>query len=287
MLNYYLKLPKAERVVYLPERQLPLQAILGSAGHSRMKPTDGYDWHGLKRGRQEFVLFQFTLSGRGALRVDDAMTPVLPGQAMLLRIPADNRYWVPADSDHWDFIYVCLKGAEVFRLWKAVEQTHGYLTTLPPGSPAVRLAADIVRTLLTDGITTEFQSSSSAYQLIMALLDAGKPPEDAGPHATALAVAWRYGQTYFAEPIGVEALAEKAGLSRYYFTRLFTSRYGRSPMAWLVDLRVREAAQLLRRTTLPIKEVAVRCGFGDAGYFGKVFQARTGQPPGSYRRSGL
>ncbi len=286
MLKQYLQLPLAEQIVYLPARIMPLQAMLGSAGHSR-ETTPDYDWHGRKRGRREFVLLQYTLSGRGRLRVGDREHDVLPGQMMLLRMPADNRYWLPSDSDHWDFLYVCFQGSEVLRLWRAAERAHGYLCEMDPDSAVVRLTADAVRALQAGEVDTEFRSSNLAYGLMMALLDQGPPTQADSPHASALEEAWQHGVAHFSEPLGVEELAAVAGLSRFYFTRLFTARYGSSPTAWLVDLRVREAAQMLRRTALPIKEVAARCGFGDAGYFGKVFQARTGQPPGSYRRSGI
>lgn len=286
MLKKYLRLPLEERVVYLPERRLPLQVMLGSVGHSRQTSAD-YDWHGLRRGRREFVLFQYTLSGRGRLRVGDDERDVVAGQAMLLRIPADNRYRLPADSDHWDFIYLCLQGSEVMRLWRGVERLHGHLAEFAPDSPAVRVAAEAVGALLAGEVTTEFQSSALAYRLLMALLDGAPAGDGDTPHAAALEAAWRRGQAHFAEPLTVDDLAGEAGLSRYYFTRLFTARYGASPNAWLVDLRVREAARLLRRTDLPIKEIAARCGFGDTGYFGKTFSARMGQTPGGYRRSGL
>ena len=49
--------------------------------------------------------------------------------------------------------------------------------------------------------------------------------------------------------------------------------------------RVDRACELLRATALPVTEIALRCGFGSASYFGKLFRARMGSSPTAYRRA--
>ena len=114
-------MPVAERHTYSAGATLPLVAMLGSVGRSRIATT-AYDWHGLKRGRAEFALLQYTIAGRGALFAEGREYAVTPGTAMLLTFPADNRYWFPEDSAGWDFFYLCLYGAEVMRIWSASER---------------------------------------------------------------------------------------------------------------------------------------------------------------------
>ena len=280
------KVPLGERITYFDTRVLPLHAMLGSVGHAK-ETTTRYDWDGLKRGRQEFVLFQYTISGEGRMRVGGVEHVVRPGTAMLLHFPAENRYWLPASSSQWEFIYLCLHGREVMRLWPGVEKGHGVLAALAPDAPPVKRAAEIVRVVLAGEVDSAFAGSALAYEWLMLMLAAVPPGDRGSPHGAALERARRYAEVHFAEPLGVDDLAKVAGFSRFHFTRLFTAHVGSSPTAWLVELRVKEAARLLRETRLSLKEIAVRCGFKDAGYLGKVFLARTGQPPGSYRRSGV
>ena len=286
MLKDLARIPLAERITYFDTRTLPLHAMLGSIGHARETKTR-YDWDGLKRGRTEFVLFQYTISGAGRMMVGGAEHEVGPGMAMLLHFPAENRYWLPASSPHWEFIYLCLHGREVMRLWAKIEQGYGAIAKLEADSAPVKQAAEIIRLVLRGKLGSPFAASALAYQWLMTMLDAAPKEERASPHAEALERARRFAESRFAEPLGVDDLAKVAGFSRFHFTRLFTAHVGSSPTAWLVDLRVKEAARLLRETRLPLKEVAARSGFKDAGYLGNVFLARTGQPPGSYRRSGV
>ena len=43
------------------------------------------------------------------------------------------------------------------------------------------------------------------------------------------------------------------------------------------------AKTLLRRTGIPLAEVAHRCGFADQSHMNRVFGARMGTTPGQYR----
>lgn len=280
-------LSHGHRALLFPDKRVPLRAMLGSVGWAR-ETSPRYDWHGLRRGRAEFVLFQYTLSGRGRLRVGGTEHEVAPGQAMLLRFPEDNRYWLPTDSDGWEFIYLCLHGRETLRLWSVILARLGPLARFAPDAVPVLRAVETVAAALRGQLDSPFAASARAYALTMALVDAIKtaPAQSPSPHAAALEKACAHGTRRLADPLTVDDLAHVAGLSRYHFTRLFNAHVGAAPMTWLNDLRLKEAGRLLRTTSLPLKDIAARCGFSDANYFGKVFRARIGQSPGAYRRSG-
>lgn len=59
---------------------------------------------------------------------------------------------------------------------------------------------------------------------------------------------------------------------------------GLSPQAYLHQVLIREACELLTNTGMTVGQIAFRLGFADAGYFNRFFRARTGQTPGRYRR---
>lgn len=65
--------------------------------------------------------------------------------------------------------------------------------------------------------------------------------------------------------------------------RLFRTATGTTPIEYLLEVRLRRAAELLRRTGLPVGEVAARCGFHDSNYFSKRFRALYGVSPRTFR----
>ena len=274
------------RAVVFPPGPLTAAARLGAVGHER-RAEPGYDWHGLKRADGEFVLFQYTLRGAGRLRVGTEEREVRAGEAMLLRVPSDHRYWLPAGGS-WEFIFVCLHGAEVLRLWAEAGRELGSLVPLAAGGAAVECAARIVTETRRGGVTSAAASAARAFELTACLLAEGaeRPRIEASRRARALARAREHARKNLATPLGVAELARAAGMSRFHFSRSFAAETGRTPAAWLASLRVEAAAQWLVQGELPLKEIAARCGFADAQTFGKVFRRHTGRPPGAFRRGG-
>jgi AraC-like DNA-binding protein len=83
----------------------------------------------------------------------------------------------------------------------------------------------------------------------------------------------------------VQSLARTAYLSRSAFVARFTRVVGRSPMSILRDLRMRQAADQLRATTMTVDEVAHHAGYASRSSFVRAFRAAHGCDPTSYRRS--
>ena len=73
-------------------------------------------------------------------------------------------------------------------------------------------------------------------------------------------------------------------LSRAQFFRAFAQSTGFSPYNFLTELRVRNAAKLLRSTKLPLDVVAVRVGLAPTQLY-SVFRRRMGTSPSAYRHS--
>ncbi|MBI4977092.1 MAG: AraC family transcriptional regulator [Spirochaetes bacterium] len=73
-------------------------------------------------------------------------------------------------------------------------------------------------------------------------------------------------------------------LSRFHAMTLFRKKTGRSPMQYLIDLRMRLAVQLLRTTTLSVQEISSQTGFEDPYYFSRLFAKKNGSSPAIYRK---
>jgi AraC family transcriptional activator of mtrCDE len=80
----------------------------------------------------------------------------------------------------------------------------------------------------------------------------------------------------------VQALSEKAGLSRSVFMARFTTAFGRSPMAVLRQLRMRHAAVLLKSDHLSIEQISRLAGYASRSSFFKAFQKAYGSDPSNY-----
>jgi AraC-like DNA-binding protein len=85
------------------------------------------------------------------------------------------------------------------------------------------------------------------------------------------------------EPHSVESLARAAGMSRSAFSTLFSAHYHETPASFVVGMRLRTAARMLRMGLLPVKVVATSVGFASRSHFSRAFKAAYGVDPSSYR----
>jgi AraC family transcriptional activator of mtrCDE len=81
----------------------------------------------------------------------------------------------------------------------------------------------------------------------------------------------------------LESLALAAAMSRSAFAARFRAVFDQTPMDYLRDVRLREAARLLRQPELSVDAAAVRAGFTSRSHFTRAFRRLFGQAPGDYR----
>jgi AraC family transcriptional regulator len=77
------------------------------------------------------------------------------------------------------------------------------------------------------------------------------------------------------------SLAVEARMSPFYFARVFSDLVGEPPHQYLVRIRLRSAAELLRGGA-SVTEAALKSGFPDVSHFSRTFHRRYGVPPSRY-----
>lgn len=86
------------------------------------------------------------------------------------------------------------------------------------------------------------------------------------------------------QPLSLRHVANAVGVDQAYLSRAFRRCYGETMGETLRRFRTKRAASLLASTTLPIAEVAQRCGFADQSHMTRVFRSQCGVTPLAYRR---
>ncbi|MEM1301563.1 MAG: AraC family transcriptional regulator [Pseudomonadota bacterium] len=97
----------------------------------------------------------------------------------------------------------------------------------------------------------------------------------------------RYAQlleTRYASGVSVADMAAELGVTATHLTRCCRQTCGRSAHDMLSERLMYEARDLLRRTDLPIKRIALDLGYRSAAYFTRSFQHQIGQTPSDFRK---
>jgi transcriptional regulator GlxA family with amidase domain len=88
---------------------------------------------------------------------------------------------------------------------------------------------------------------------------------------------------HLAEELSLPALAHHAGMSERSFSRHYAAATGLTPSRAVERLRVEAARRLLSESRLPVKRIAMRCGFGSEETMRRSFQRLLTATPQEYR----
>jgi transcriptional regulator GlxA family with amidase domain len=87
------------------------------------------------------------------------------------------------------------------------------------------------------------------------------------------------------QPLTVESMARRAGMSTRTFFRRVQAVTGTTPLKWLLNQRLARAQSLLETTDLPIEKVSRYSGLGTAANLRRHFTAHLGVTPTDYRQA--
>lgn len=93
-----------------------------------------------------------------------------------------------------------------------------------------------------------------------------------------------YIDKHYPNNLTVEAIADAACLSPGYAGRIFKEQLGLPIMDYVLKVRIDKSKKLLLNPHYQIQAIAEKVGYGDAGYFTKVFRKFEGITPTQFRK---
>lgn len=271
---------------------------------------DQVEGYGVSRPRgADSWLFTWTTRGRGRLRQGGARARAGAGDLVVLAPGVRHEYAVEPGARSWQFWWVHCQARPSWSQWLRPYDTGDGLFVVTPTPAAVHdrvgeafrrmlgdarwtgselppAAAPDDRAAVAHGTAARELALSSLEEIVLLTTATARtvsppPGVDARVRRAEALIAADPGA-----PHTVRSLADSVSLSPSRFAHLFTRQQGQSPMRALREARLRHAARLLESTDLSVHRVAAVSGFASPFHFNRVFRARYGVPPGTYRRGG-
>ena len=81
------------------------------------------------------------------------------------------------------------------------------------------------------------------------------------------------------KPFSLQEIANKCGYNKNHVIRIFKKETGKTPYAYITDIKIQKAKQLLLGSDASLSQISVECGFGDYINFYKAFMKAEGCSP--------
>jgi two-component system response regulator YesN len=87
------------------------------------------------------------------------------------------------------------------------------------------------------------------------------------------------------QALSLKTVAAYVGFNEKYFSTLFAKESGTTFIAYLNDLRIQRAQDLLEQTDLKMYEISEAVGYGSVEHFNHIFKKKLGKTPKEYRQT--
>lgn len=258
---------------------------LYAIGHERQTSTN-YCWDSRNRVEENCLVFQYTLKGKGAIRLGDETYDLVENQAFWICLPGDHCYYLPDQSEQWQFIFITLYGDMAHDLFQTITEKHNHVYTFLEQPSFVSIIFNLLDQVKLNQIRNSYQASAYAYQFLMNLAETLEiKNQNNKSYPKSIENVMIFIKENYAQDLSIDQCVEQSGLSKYYFMREFKKYVGVTPLQFLTNIRIKKAIDYLLTTTYSIEQIARYTGYKNGNYFSKVFKNYTGTTPNRYRNT--
>jgi len=233
---------------------------------------------------QELVLI---IGGKGSFYIDQKEYPVQPGMLFYFypELPhsANTGFDPPMHFLAAHFLFTAeeyngkdwvLKQDSLLPL-KPVQQLSSWENSL-------RIFKELHRTWSQKIVGYQWKSNILLQQLFFEIIQDQIFPKESHTNMRRIQQAIDYIKKYYSSPLSVQDLSSLCGISQGYFTEIFKSVTGKTPIEYIHQIRIDKSKELLLNTPLKIKEIAAKTGFKDEFYFSRIFKKIEGCSPSQF-----
>ena len=127
--------------------------------------------------------------------------------------------------------------------------------------------------------------AATVLQILAVLTRLGGTRQPVSGLQRAVRSAQHYLAAHHAEPLNMQAVAERFGVAYSHFRRAFRAQTGIAPWQYVVQLRLTRARRLLAASDAKLDDIAERVGFCSGFHLSLSFKQAYGIPPSEWRKS--
>ena len=231
----------------------------------------------ITRTSYDSFLIMYLTKGSCEVEAEGQHFEAKAGQIVLLDCYRPHRY---GSRESWEASWLHFDGPMARAYDQEISARNGRIFTPPAEAPG---ALDEIRSVLRPSSSPgEADLSAQITRLLDLLLQDSHCPQRE-PEKDVVADSISLINAHFREPISLEQLAARAGMSPCHFLRLFSRTAGLTPHQYLISTRLCAARFLLQSSSLSVKRIALDCGFSSEAAFCTTFRKWEGKTPSQYR----
>ena len=274
---------------YLNNSRLPFKdkskpLIVGSCGTYRLRTRNRLPtWR--PKGRLDYQLL-YIASGKTLFYFNGEPKEVTAGHMVLIQ-PRQEQHYEYYGKDKPEVFWVHFTGSNVKNILRHYD--------IPLDRNIIYSGTSSAYSYLFKEMINEMQNCRTGYQELLEMylrqifLLIQRSWEERKPAVSSyiqeeMEYARRYFQEHYNEDINIEAYALSRNMSVGYFLKKFKEVTTKSPMQYILSIRINNAVSLLESTDYNVTEISTIIGYDNPLYFSRIFKKQKGVSPSDYRK---
>ena len=234
-------------------------------------------------GRKDYQLI-ILLAGKAIFKYNEETTILHDNEAIIIPPKVKNHYFIQSNSN---IIWIHFTGTASEKILESYSLTPYKKFNVYNSYDFISYAEMIIEEFQLRHVG--YMNNCNAYLLnILTLLkrkienEKKKSDDNFVPELTPVLEDMK---TNFSQKRDIAEYAAICNLSSSRFSHLFTEKIGVSPYQYLLNIRLKQAIQLMINTNLPISAISKNVGYDDPLYFSSIFKKHIGISPSNFRKN--
>lgn len=274
---------------YLNNSRVPFKdksrpLIVGSCGTYRLRTYERLPtWR--PRGRIDYQLL-YVASGKTVFYFNGEPKEVAAGHMVLFQ-PKQEQHYEYFAVDRPEVYWVHFTGSDVRNILKHYD--------IPLDRHVIYSGSSATYAYLFKEMIHELQTCRTGFEELLEMylrqifLLVQRSWEERKPTVSSylqeeIDYARKYFNEHYNEDISIEEYAQSRGMSVSWFLRNFKQMTMKSPMQYILTIRINNAVSLLETTDYNVTEISTIIGYDNPLYFSRIFKKQKGVSPSDYRK---
>lgn len=240
-----------------------------------------------KQGALDFFNLHLVIQGKGFVEINKQTYTLQQGDSFIY-FPSQEQHYYSSQEEPWEVLWLHFSGFRVkeFLLEQGFHRTS--LWTLRHWKPLAQAFHELLEEVEQHRILHTTLLSTLTYKILIEFMSqAVFLTTDKSTESTERIIRLLPRlQQVACKPFNLNEWAAEAGVSSYYFCKIFRKAVHMTPLDFITLCRMQFAKQwLLEHKETPIKEIAELSGYPSVSYFSKRFYDHEKVTPSEFRRA--
>lgn len=228
-----------------------------------------------------FHVLQYVTQGKGTLEIEGESFSVQTGDLFYLPLDMQCKYYGDKD-DPYEYYWVSFLGTQSTYLLTACGLSYSNPILHINDTEVAKIFSNMYAALFTNNISSHLYAVSELIKLFSILIAPNREIPSKQKHFIVEKALSLFDKSPTAIS-SIEELCNQMGINSSHFSRIFKEQMNISPKIYLNRKKIACAKKLLIETDMPIKAIALECGFSENAFI-RTFAKLTDRTPLAYRK---